>query len=97
MTVKRSKNAPGSTQFRCKNKFGEGAQMQARIREPGGSQTWEDDFIASAGCTMAMTFEEFYEVYEATMFGRRLRELTHGATRTTWSGRRSCRTSRTAA
>lgn len=42
---------------------------------PEEAQTWEDDFIVSGGCTMAMTFEEFYEVYEADVQPR-LREHT---------------------
>lgn len=49
----------------CKREFGTAEEAQA----------WEDDFIASAGCTMAMTFEEFYEVYEADVRPR-LREHT---------------------
>lgn len=39
------------------------------------AQAWEDDFIAYAGCTMDMTFAEFYEVYEADVRPR-LREHT---------------------
>ena len=76
MTVKQSKNGTWFTQFRCKNKFGEEVHKCKRgFASPEEAQTWEDDFIASAGCTMAMTFEEFYEVYEADVRPR-LREHT---------------------
>ena len=96
MTVKQSKNGTWFTQFRCKDKFGEEVHKCKRgFGTAEEAQAWEDDFIASAGCTMAMTFAEFYEVYERT-FGRACAS-TRGATRTTWSGRRSCPSSRTTA
>lgn len=76
MTVKQSKNGTWFTQFHCKNKFGEDVHKCKRgFATPEEAQAWEDDFIASAGCTMAMTFGEFFEVYAADMQPR-LREHT---------------------
>ena len=66
MTVKQSRNGTWFTQFRCKDKFGEEVHKCKRgFVTSEEAQAWEDDFVVSAGCTMAMTFEEFYEVYEA--------------------------------
>lgn len=76
MTVKQSKNGTWFTQFRCKNKFGEEVHKCKRgFGTAEEAQAWEDDFIAYAGCTMDMTFAEFYEVYEADVRPR-LREHT---------------------
>ncbi len=76
MTVKQAKNGSWFTQFRCRNKFGEEVHKCKRgFDTPEEAQAWEDDFIASAGCTMAMTFEEFYEVYKADVMPR-IREHT---------------------
>ena len=66
MTVKQFRNGTWFTQFRCKDKLGEEVHKCKRgFATSEEAQAWEDDFVASAGCTMAMTFEEFYEVYEA--------------------------------
>ena len=76
MTVKQSKNGTWFTQFRCKDKFGNEVHKCKRgFPTPEVAQTWEDDFIASAGCTMAMTFGEFFEVYAADVRPR-VREHT---------------------
>lgn len=34
------------------------------------AKAWEDDFIATQGCTMEMTFEELFEVYRENMLPR---------------------------
>lgn len=66
MAVKQSKNGTWFTQFRYKNKFGKEVHKCKRgCSTAEEAQAWEDDFIAYAGCTMGMTFVEFYEVYEA--------------------------------
>jgi len=76
MTVKQSKNGTWFTQFRCKDKFGNEVHKCKRgFSTPEEAQAWEDDFIASAGCTMAMTFGEFFQVYEADVRPR-LRDHT---------------------
>lgn len=76
MTVKQSENGKWFTQFRCKDKFGNEVHKCKRGFDTAEeAQAWEDDFIASAGCTMAMTFGEFYKVYAADMQPR-LREHT---------------------
>lgn len=76
MTVKQAKNGTWFTQFRCKDRFGEEVHKCKRgFSTPEEAQAWEDDFIATSGCTMAMTFGEFYKVYAADMRPR-LREHT---------------------
>lgn len=76
MPVKQAKNGTWFTQFRCKDKFGNEVHKCKRgFSTPEEAQAWEDDFIASAGCTMAMTFAEFFEVYAADLKPR-LREHT---------------------
>ncbi len=76
MTVKQASNGTWFTQFRCKDKFAEEVHKCKRgFETPEEAQAWEDDFIASSGCTMAMTFGEFYKVYEADVRPR-LREHT---------------------
>ena len=76
MTVKQSKTGTWFTQFRCKNKLGKEAHKCKRgFSTAEEAQAWEDDFIAYAGCTMDMTFAEFYEVYAADVRPR-LREHT---------------------
>ena len=77
MPVKQAKNGTWFTQFRCKDKFGNEVHKCKRgFSTPEEAQAWEDDFIASAGCTMAMTFAEFFEVYAADLKPR-LREHTN--------------------
>lgn len=76
MTVKQGKNGTWFTQFRCKDRFGNEVHKCKRgFATAEEAQAWENDFVASAGCTMAMTFEEFYEVYKADVQPR-LREHT---------------------
>lgn len=76
MVVKQSDNGTWFTQFRCKDKFGNEVHKYKRgFSTPEEAQAWEEDFIASAGCTMAMTFGEFFQVYAADVRPR-LREHT---------------------
>ena len=76
MVVKQSDNGTWFTQFRCKDKFGNEVHKCKRgFSTPEEAQAWEEDFIASAGCTMAMTFGEFFQVYAADVRPR-LREHT---------------------
>lgn len=76
MTVKQGKNGTWFTQFRCKDRFGNEVHKCKRgFATAEEAQAWENDYIASAGCTMAMTFGEFFEVYKADMQPR-LRENT---------------------
>ena len=74
MVVKQSDNGTWFTQ--CKDKFGNEVHKCKRgFSTPEEAQAWEEDFIASAGCTMAMTFGEFFQVYAADVRPR-LREHT---------------------
>lgn len=75
MSVKLAKNGTWLAQFRCKDKFGNEVHKCKRgFVTAEEAQAWEDEFIASAGCTMEMTFSEFFKVYEADLRPR-LREL----------------------
>ena len=76
MSVKLAKNGTWLAQFRCKDKFGNEVHKCKRgFATAEEAQAWEDEFIASAGCTMEMTFGEFFKVYEADLRPR-LREHT---------------------
>lgn len=76
MAVKQAANGTWLTQFRCKDRFGKEIHKCKRgFATAEEAQAWESDFIASAGCTMSMTFEEFVEVYEWDVRPR-LREHT---------------------
>ena len=68
MSVKLAKNGTWLAQFRCKDKFGNEVHKCKRgFATAEEAQAWEDEFIASAGCTMEMTFGEFFKVYEADL------------------------------
>lgn len=76
MAVKQSKNGTWFTQFHCKDRFGKDIHKCKRgFATAEEAQAWEEDFIASSGCTMAMTFGEFYDVYKEDIMPR-LREHT---------------------
>ena len=76
MSVKLAKNGTWLAQFRCKDKFGNEVHKCKRgFATAEEAQAWEDEFIASAGCTMEMTFGDFFKVYEADLRPR-LREHT---------------------
>ena len=76
MTVKQSANRTWYTQFRCKDRFGDEVHKCKRgFATAEEAQAWEDDFIASAGITMEITFEKFFEVYRHDVKPR-LRENT---------------------
>lgn len=76
MSVKLAKNGTWLVQFRCKDKFGNEVHKCKRgFASAEEAQAWEDEFIATAGCTMEMTFGDFFKVYEADLRPR-LREHT---------------------
>lgn len=76
MSVKLAKNGTWLAQFRCTDKFGNEVHKCKRgFATAEEAQAWEDEFITSTGCTMEMTFGEFFKVYEADLRPR-LREHT---------------------
>ena len=76
VSVKLAKNGTWLAQFRCKDKFGNEVHKCKRgFATAEEAQAWEDEFITSTGCTMEMTFGEFFKVYEADLRPR-LREHT---------------------
>lgn len=76
MSVKLAKNGTWLAQFRCKDKFGNEVHKCKRgFATAEEAQAWEDEFITSTGCTMEMTFGEFFKVHEADLRPR-LREHT---------------------
>lgn len=76
MTVRQAENGTWLTQFRCRDRFGEEIHKCKRgFATAEEAQAWEDEFVASAGVTMEMTFERFFEIYRHDV-APRLREST---------------------